>query len=199
MTLRVWNYMALLSTQRGKFGDAQAAAEAVRATSAVRRDPLYASLGHARYALALSRQNDARGALRALGRAEDALGKAAVDLPRPAWVNFYDPAELHGLSAIVHLRLNQPDRAEYHVHQTLARIKPEYGRNRAYYTAQLALAQVKQGGLEQACATADTLYTDGLPDSGRVRDLLREFRTEAAATGSTLARTWLTDTRSNTL
>lgn len=54
VTLRAWNYMALLSSQRQKPGDAQAAAERVRGNAMTRRDPLYASLGHARYALALS-------------------------------------------------------------------------------------------------------------------------------------------------
>ncbi|MET9879790.1 hypothetical protein ABZZ36_35035 [Actinacidiphila glaucinigra] len=199
VTLRAWNYMALLSSQRNKPCDAQAAAERVRRNATTRRDPMYASLGHARYALALSQQQDVRGALRAIRLSEDALHRADATAPRPAWFSFYDVAEWHGLSSLVHLRIGRPDEAEFHVHQTLARIRPGFERNRAYYTAQLAIAQVKQGDLEQACRSADVLYTHGLPNSGRVRELLRIFRTEAAATGSKRARAWLHDTATTTL
>ncbi|WP_431959397.1 hypothetical protein [Actinacidiphila sp. bgisy160] len=199
VVLRAWNYMALLASQQQRPADAQAAAERVRGNAMTRRDPLYASLGHARFALALSQQNDTRRALRAIRLSEDALHRADPAAPRPAWFGFYDIAEWHGLSSLVHLRIGRPDEAEYHAHRTLAQIRPGYERNQAYYTAQLALAQVRQGDLEQACRTADALYTHGLPNSGRVRALLRNFRTEAAATGSARARAWLNDTRTNTL
>lgn len=199
VVLRAWNHMSLLSAQQQRPADAQAAAERVRGNALTRRDPLYASLGHARFAVALSHQQDTRRALRAIRLSEEALHRADISAPRPAWFRFYDLAEWHGLSSIVHLRIGRPDEAEYHAHQTLAKIRPGYERNQAYYTAQLALAQVQQGDLEQACRTADVLYTHGLPDSGRVRALLHTFRTEAAATGSARARAWLNDTRTTTL
>ena len=193
-TLRAWNNIAMLAAQRGRHVDAHAAARTGRHTFAARRDPLYLSLCHARGALAQAATGDGRAALRSIGHAESALERA-TDEDRPAWTRFYDRAELHGLSSIVQLRLGRPDQAEYHVHNTLAGLRPALRRNRAYYTAHLAIAQVRQGELEQACHTADTLMTKGLPGSARVRELLQDFRTEAAATGSARARTWLNDTR----
>jgi len=194
-SLRAWNNIAMLAGQRKHWADAEAAARAARAASITRRDPLYSSLCHARGALAQASMQDERAALRSLGHAEDALAKAEPG-DRPGWTHFYDEAELHGLSAIVHLRLGRPDQAEYHAHNTLARLKPGLQRNRSYYTAQLALAQVRQGELELACGTADQLLAGQLPGSARVRELLRTFRTEAAATGSARARAWLDETRS---
>jgi hypothetical protein len=58
------------------------------------------------------------------------------------------------------------------------------------------LTDLGQGEMELACATADRLLTRELPSSERVRALLKTFRTEAAATGSARARSWLNDTRS---
>ncbi len=190
--LRVWNNMSMLASQRDRQNDSVAAAHAAREIVA-RRDPLYASLCHARGALALALMHESRPALKAIGKAQELLAKASAS-DRPGWIHFYDEAELHGLSAVVHLRLGNPAEAEYHVHNALARIHPDLRRNRSYYTGHLALAQVRQGDLEQACATADNLLTEGLPDSERVRDLMRVFRTEAARTGSARAKEWLAST-----
>lgn len=189
--LRTWNNIAMLADQRGRFTEGVAAAQAARGTWATRKDPIYASLCHARAAISHSSARDHRAAERAIGLAEEALDRTRDDGTRPAWMGFYDRAELNGLACVVRLRLGDASRSEYHAHQALARLAPDLKRNRAYYTAHLALAQVRQGGLEEACSTADKLLTQGLPGSQRVHEVLRSFRTEAAATGSKLARTWL--------
>lgn len=193
--LATWDNIAVLASQRQDFADAAAASQRARATSIARRDPLFASLCHARNAVAHASMGDVRATERALGHAEDALSRA-TPAPRPRWMRFYDSAELHGLSAVAYLRLGRAEEAEFHAHTALSRLAPDLLRNRAYYTAQLALAQLEQGELELACTTADRLLTRELPSSERVRVLLKTFRTEAAATGSARARSWLNDTRS---
>ncbi|MFD9789501.1 XRE family transcriptional regulator [Streptomyces sp. NPDC059070] len=176
--LRAWHNISMLATQQGRHADALAATTAARATGITRRDPLYASLCHARAASCHARTNDRQAALRSLGHAEDALGRADLDAVRPGWMCFYDTAELTGLAAIVHLRLGEADLAEYCAHQTLSRLRPEFVRNRQYYTVQLALAQLRQGDPGQACATAASAVQPGggSPNSARVRSLLRDFQ-----------------------
>lgn len=193
VSLATWDNIAMLSGHRGRFADAEAASRKARMSSISRRDPLYASLCHARNAVAHASMGELSASQRALGHAEDALTRAP-DAERPRWMHFFDIAELNGLSAIAYLRLGRPDKAEFHAHYTLARLKPDLLRNRAYYTAQLAIAQLRQGELELACATADKLLTRELPSSARVRDLLKTFRSEASATGSARARAWLNNT-----
>ena len=191
--VRAWNHMAMLAQNRRHYADAAAAADAARNVGVVRRDPLYASLIHARSAVAHGAVGDDRRALRSLGQAQDALSQSkSVD--RPAWVFFYDAAELDGLCAATHLSLGRAADAEYHAHRTLARLKPGLDRNRSFYTALLGLAQMSQGELEQACATVDPLLTDDVPGSHRVRSMLSEFRRKAAQTGSSHARRWLSNT-----
>lgn len=191
--VQAWNGLAVLSQRCSRFADATAAADAARSTGIARRDPLFTSLAHARAAVAHSTAVDSRRALRSFDLATSALDRSK-DQERPAWIFFYDAAELDGLSASVFLNLGRYADAEYHAHRTLSRLKPELQRNRALYTALLGLAQIQQGELEQACATVDPLFTTGLPASERIRDMLREFRKHAAATGSANARRWLNDT-----
>ncbi|AOU81637.1 putative tetratricopeptide repeat protein [Streptomyces albus] len=92
--LDVWNLHAMAAIQQQDHARAVGAAQAAQATGATRRDPLFASLAHARTAVALSNAGDRQGALRALGYADESLSKAAQDIPRPSWMAFYGPAEL---------------------------------------------------------------------------------------------------------
>ncbi|MDI5968386.1 XRE family transcriptional regulator [Streptomyces sp. SL13] len=192
--LRAWNNLAMLAQRRDHFADAAAAADAARNTAAARRDPLLASLAHARAAIAHSAAHNPRQALRSLDYAKAALSKSS-DTERPEWLAFYDGAELDGLAALTSLNLGHFADAEYNAHRSLARIKPGLQRNRTYYTVLLGLSQIRQGELEQACATVDPLYTRALPSSTRIAQMLTEFRTYASATGSATARRWLNDTR----
>jgi tetratricopeptide (TPR) repeat protein len=191
---RAWNNLSMLGFNRMDYAEAADAAEAGRKLPAARNDGLYASLAHARAALAQAARQDKAGALRSLGRAEQAMTRAA-DRDRPSWVYFYDAAELHGLGALALTHLGRPEEAERNAHYAIAHLKPDLVRNRAYYTAVLGLAQLRQGELELALSTIDPLFTDQLPGSARVRLLLRTFRREAAVAGSAAARGWLEQTR----
>ncbi|MDX2819934.1 Tat pathway signal protein [Streptomyces ipomoeae] len=189
---QIWRYAAMLADQRGRYADSVAAAEAAMNTRAHRTDPLYASLSHARLALSAASAGDRPRAVRAMTRAADAFGRAELARPRPASMDFYTLGELHGLTGITHYRLGHGENAEFHTHQALAALRPEQHRNRAYYTAQTALAQLQQGEAEQACATATTVIPEPGATTGRVSHLLGTFTASLTmrAPGAAITRAW---------
>lgn len=90
-------------------------------------------------------------------------------------------------------RLGRHDEAEAHLHKTLGKLRPEYRRNRLYYTATLALVQLRQGEVELACSTAERAEPHGhTSPSGRTGRLLARFGKElaAAAPGSRYVTDW---------
>ncbi|MEU5211236.1 hypothetical protein [Streptomyces sp. NPDC020742] len=175
--LDVWNLHAMAAGQQQDHAQAVSAAQAALATRVARRDPLFASLAHARAAIGQSRIQDRRGALRSLGYAEDALAKAPQGVPRPAWTDFYGPAELLALTAIVRDCIGDAAGAEAASHRALAEIPQHFRRNRALATLRLALAQLHQRDIAQACGTVEKVFVlmDGSPLPGRMRSRLGDF------------------------
>ncbi|MCX2968226.1 MULTISPECIES: hypothetical protein [Streptomyces] len=182
--LRLWSHASLLASQQRRPNHALAAARAARESSACRRDPLYRSLAAARAAGIHADTGEHTTALRTLDHAIAAFERADPAQPRPPWMAFYDRAELDGLAGLVMARTGDQQQAEACWHRTLARLRPEYRRNRAYYSAQLALAQLRQGDAEQACATAVSVLPAPGADAlaGRTALLLDRFSSELAAT-----------------
>ncbi|MGI5256783.1 helix-turn-helix transcriptional regulator [Streptomyces angustmyceticus] len=191
---RVWNSHAMLASQRGDFSQAVDAGQAAQATAVTRRDPLFASLAHARTAIGHSSVGDRRGALRSLGYAEEALANASADEPRPSWVAFYGPAELLAITSIVRDHIGDAAVAEAASHRALAAIPQMFRRNRALATLRLALAQLHQWDEEQACATAGQVFVlmGGDPLSGRMRCYLGDFYRDLTSLvpDSSIAREW---------
>lgn len=177
VTMRIWNFQAMLAHHRGRPMDAVAAAHAAQSTRICRQDPLFASLAHARTAVGHSDSRDRQAALRSMGYAEEALARADSQQPRPSWMAFYDVAELRAISAIVSQQLGQYDQSEAASHQALASIPHNFRRNRAMATVRLALAQLGQNDADHATASAhavlDLMAGDPLP--GRMRTLLGDF------------------------
>ncbi|GGZ95022.1 hypothetical protein GCM10010371_63630 [Streptomyces subrutilus] len=176
--LRLWSHQVLLSGQRpGGRNEALAAAEAGRKSSACRRDPLYRSLATTRLASAQAQVGEYTNALRSFDHARASLRQADPNGQRPSWIGFYDEAELNGLTALVMDQTGRHAEAEKHLHQALTRLRPDLVRNRNYYSAALALVQLRQGEVEQACATALTALPARAGDSlsGRTRTLLNNF------------------------
>ncbi len=99
---------------------------------------------------------------------------------------------MSGLAGLTHYRLGQVAKAEAHLHQALTRLRPDLRRNRVYYTGYLALAQLGQGEVEQACHTATAINVQA---AGRARVVLSEFiRTLTRVAGSSrAARVFLTN------
>ncbi len=195
MALQVWNLRAMLARQRRDYPQAVASSQAARATAIVRRSPLHASLAHARTAIGLAHLGETRAALGCLGRAEDALARADLREPRATWIAFYGPAELYSLTAIVQDVVGRPAQAEAASHRALAALPDSYRRNRALTTARLALAQLHQGDIEQACTTSGQVFAimQGTPLPGRMRQLLGDFQRDliAHAPSAHIAHEWM--------
>jgi hypothetical protein len=170
---RVWGHAASLYRQLGRHHDAIAADSAARATSVFRRDPLYASLAHARTAAHHGDLHDHNAVKRSIDHAQDALARADLSAPRPPWMRFYDQAELELLTLIAHFALNSWADAEAYGHRTLALLRPDLVRNRSLALVYTAWAQLEQGELEAAVTTAQAIPGDAR--HGRVELLLQGF------------------------
>ncbi len=192
--LDVWNLSSILAHHRGAFTEAVDSGHAAQATAIARRDPFYASLAYARTALAHSNLGDRQCALRSLGCAQAALGKASLGDPRPSWTAFYGPAELMAITAIVRDKIGEHVEAEAASHKALASIPQQFRRNRALATARLALTQLHQRDIDQACATASTVFElmAGHPIPGRMRSLLGDYYRDliTLAPDAGVAREW---------
>lgn len=123
--------------------------------------------------------------MRAIASAEQSFSRQS-ELERPPWIGFYDQAEFDGLTSIVWLRLGESDRAEFHLHRALAAIRPDFVRNRTYYSAHLSLAQAQQGDLELACITGDQTaeMLSTVRGSKRTTDTLEKVRKIVVTAGS---------------
>lgn len=176
---RVWNLVAMLAHQRHEYTEAVAAGKAAQAVGITRRDPMLSSLAHARTAIEQAHLNDRQAALRSIGLASDAMGRAR-EMPRPSWIAFYGPAELHALTAVIRDRLGDAEAAEAASHQALALLPDQFRRNRALATVSLAFAQLHQGDVELATSTAGRVFTlmSGAPIPGRLRTRLGDFHRE---------------------
>ncbi|WP_371666421.1 Tat pathway signal protein [Streptomyces sp. NBC_00289] len=174
---RVWGHAGIMYRHLGRPADAIAAAEAARATSITRSDPLYASLALARLATFHADAGDERSALRSISLAQASYNRADQTKHRPPWMGFYDQAELDSLATFAHLRLMKWEDAERHAHRCLAALQPDLERNRALTHANLALAQLGQGDIEPAVTAARTVPA-GMVGHGRISMLLHKFTTQ---------------------
>ncbi|MGW6055390.1 hypothetical protein [Streptomyces sp. NPDC055189] len=192
--LRLWGLATLLASQQQLPHDAFAAARAGSASPACRRDPLFRSFAAARLCLVQAASGDASAALRSLDQARTSFVHADPQDRRPSWIGFYDLAELEGISALAMAYLGRHQQSEAYLHRTLARLRPQYTRNRAYYRAQLALAQLRQGDAEHACTTAASVLPPAGGDSltARTGRLLATFTgtLPTAAPGARCAAQW---------
>ncbi|WP_332112863.1 hypothetical protein [Streptomyces sp. ActVer] len=192
--MRVWNSYAMLAHQRREHIEAVDSGQAAQYTAITRRDPLFASLAHARTAIGHSNLNERQAALRSLGHAQEALEKAEFDQPRPSWVAFYGRAELTAITAIVRDRIGDSEQAEAASHKALKAIPKQFRRNRALATTRLALAQLHQRDIDQACSTASHAFElmNGDPIPGRMRSLLGDYYRDliTLAPDANVAREW---------
>ncbi|WP_308346494.1 hypothetical protein [Streptomyces sp. ISL-66] len=192
--LRVWNTMSMLAYQRKEYSDAVAAGQAALRVGITRRDPMYASLAHARTAIGHAALGDRQAALRSLGYAGDALTKTSADEERPSWIAFYGPAELQSLTAIAQDLLGRHAESEAASYQALTALPPRFRRNRALVTARLALAQVHQGEIEAGCASAERVFAlmDGNRLPARMRSLIGDFHRDLLTTAPDVstAKSW---------
>lgn len=190
---QIWRYTAVLSSQRGRWTDAVAATEAAMTTSVHRSDPLYAAVGHAHLASKLARTGDRARAMRAMERARVAFSRADLDEPRPASIAHFTQGELDGLAGLAMLGCGRPADAEGYLHRCVGALRSDQHRNLGYYLMHVAMAQLNQGDVEQASATAAKVNPPSAsPSSGRVPHLLTKFTKQLSLTapGSRADRYW---------
>jgi transcriptional regulator with XRE-family HTH domain len=186
---RIWSHAGSLHRHLGRPIDALAANDVARGLPIARRDPLFASLGHARHAAILGLTQDAVAVERAIGQAQAAYSRADLDDERPTWMMaFFGQGEIESLALTAHLALGNFERAEAHAHRCLALLKPHMVRSRAITTARLANAQLGQGDLGPAVETATSAKTS----HPRVARMLDEFGNKLRTTAphSAAARSW---------
>ncbi|MFD8969781.1 hypothetical protein ACFV0C_33185 [Streptomyces sp. NPDC059568] len=177
----------------GRSADALAANDVARRLPIARRDPLFASLGHARHAVIHAVTGDSRATRQALGHAQNALHQADPSEPRPTWMTAVcDQAEIEELALSAHLTLGNYEDAEAHAHKSLALLRPHMQRDRAIVTARLAHAQLGQGDVEPAVTTAMSIPTEAADQHPRVMTMLRSFSNglRVTAPASPHIRTW---------
>ncbi|WP_145883741.1 XRE family transcriptional regulator [Streptomyces sp. BK340] len=195
---RIWSHAGTMFRHIGRPAEAFAANDVARNLHITRRDPMFASLGLARQGAIYGAAHDRTGARRAFGQAEDALERADPHAYRPMWLlAFYDQAELHSLALSANLSLGDYPTAEFHAHRCLSILRPHMRRSHAITTTRLAHAQLAQGDIEAATATAMKVPTDAATQHARVSRMLQEFGAalRARAPRSSTAQTWTEHTR----
>ncbi|MFJ7489646.1 XRE family transcriptional regulator [Streptomyces sp. NPDC097727] len=195
---RIWSHAGAMYRHMGRPADAFAANDVARNLHITRRDPMFASLGLARQTAIHGAAQDRTGTRRSFEQAQDAIQRANPDDYRPVWLlAFYDQAELHSLALSAHLALGDYPTAEYHAHRCLATLRPHMRRSHAITTTRLAHAQLAQGDLESATATAMQVPADAAMQHARVSRMLQEFGAALRATAprSSSVQTWTAHTR----
>ncbi|MFD9461143.1 XRE family transcriptional regulator [Streptomyces sp. NPDC060027] len=195
---RIWSHAGAMYRHIGRPAEAFAANDVARNLHITRRDPMFASLGLARQAAIHGAAQDRTGTRRALDQAQDALQRMDPDAYRPVWLlAFYDQAELNSLALSAFLALGDYQTAEFHAHHCLATLRPHMRRSHAITATRLAHAQLAQGDLEAAAATAMQVPVDAATQHARVSRMLQEFGAalRARAPRSSTAQTWTEHTR----
>jgi hypothetical protein len=116
-----------------------------------------------------------------------------MDTTRTVWMTAVrNGAELETLALAAHFRLGNFEQAETHAHRSLALLHPQMRRDRAINTARLAAAQLGQGDIEPAVATAMRVPSDIAAQHARVGRTLQQFGSALRTTtpGNSTAKTW---------
>lgn len=173
---RIWSHAGSMYRHLARPADALAANDVARQLSVARRDPLFASLGHARHAAIQGLTGNSRAVVQSLAHAQEAMDRANIDEDRPIWLTaFYDQSELDGLAVTGYLALGNYVEAEARAHRSLANLRPGMHRTRAITTARLALAQLGQGDLEPAMRSAMAIPLEASSQHPRVATMLDNF------------------------
>jgi len=140
-----------------------------------------ASFLHLREALGWAGLGDAAATGGALGRARTLFERGAADHD-PAWLDFYDEAELEGLAARCQMVLGQAVDAKASHQRALVSLRPAYRRNRTLVLVGLGEACAGAGQPDEAVEAA----TAALALLGQVAS--RRAAQRLHALGSTLVR-----------
>ncbi len=175
--------LAGMSLQALHLGQGRAALDligAAKASPATARSPQLGSLLALRQARAGAVLGDTSGSSRVLNEACRLLDRASAG-ERPVWTAFHGSAELLAGESGCHSSLGDSIRARRLLEDALDAQDLSYVRNRANYTARLAVATADDGDLDQAAeiATQVIVMTEYV-DSFRVVEYLWKLRARTA-------------------
>jgi hypothetical protein len=168
--------LSLLAKASGRPREAVSAAQAARTVAATLGSPRMQALFAMREAGGWALLGDRSACDAAIIDAHAFYAKGPRDSD-PAWLEFFTPAELAGLEALCRADLGQHERAAYGAEQAVLLHGGAFARNRALYTADIAVQNAirVRPDLDRAVQAADDtlLY---LPEvqSHRLLDALRE-------------------------
>jgi len=162
--------MSLLAHASGRPREAVSAAQVAQSVAAPLGSPRWLSLLAMREARGWALQGDQALTDKAVVRAHDLYGQGPGD-GDPDWLAFFSPAELAGLESLCRADLGQHDRAAAGAESAVLLSGTGFTRNRALYTADIAVHQAVRDRPEpEAAAEAATRALAYLPEvrSGRL-------------------------------
>jgi len=172
--------MSLLSHSSGRPREAVSTAQVAQSIATPLGSPRWLSLLSMREARGWALQGERALTDKAVVHAHNlyAKGPTAAD---PDWLEFYSPAELTGLESLCRADLGQHDRAAAGAQSAVLLSDEHHTRNRALYSADLAMHQVVRGHPDpEAAADAATRALAYLPEVRSTR-LTRALDDIAAA------------------
>ncbi|MCX5401319.1 hypothetical protein [Streptomyces sp. NBC_00102] len=161
--------LSLLAKASGRPREAVSAAQGAQAVARNLGSPRLLSLFHMREAGGWALMGDATATDKAIIRAHTLYAQGPRDDADPAWLDFYAPGELAGLESLARADLGQHERAAAGAEQAVLLHGDTFARNRALYTADIAIQHAVRDRPEpEAAAEA----------AGRVLAFLPEVRSD---------------------
>ncbi|MGJ5899404.1 hypothetical protein ACSCBZ_46815 [Streptomyces niveiscabiei] len=156
--------LALLAHASGRPREAVAAAQGAQTAARRVGSPRLLSLMHMREARGWGLMGDATATDRAIVHAHHLYAQGPADAD-PPWLSFFAPGELAGLEALARADLGQHERAAAGAEQAVLLHGDRYARNRALYTADVAIQHaVRHRPDPEAAAEAAGRVLAYLPD-----------------------------------
>ncbi|MGW0538103.1 hypothetical protein [Streptomyces sp. NPDC003032] len=160
--------LSLLAKASGRPREAISAAQGAQTVARHLGSPRLLSLFHMREAGGWALMGDASAADKAIVAAHTLYAKGPADAD-PPWLSFYAPGELAGLESLARADLGQHERAAAGAEQAVLLHGHAFARNRALYTADVAIQHAVRDRPEpEAAAEA----------AGRVHAFLPEVRSD---------------------
>jgi len=166
--------MIMLSRERGRPREATQLARLAQRRAAGWAPPRLLALLAAREAVGWAQSGDATSAKNAMARAQH-LFHPVPHHDDPAWISFFTQSELMVMRASMHTYLGATQRSIADLRTGLQCLAPHYARNRALYSARLALAHLAEGDERETCRTmAEAVPLFASVRSGRAAAHLNE-------------------------
>ncbi|MEU3350002.1 hypothetical protein ABZ723_34545, partial [Streptomyces sp. NPDC006700] len=160
--------LSLLAKAQGRPREAISAAQGAQTVAKALGSPRLLSLFHMREAGGWALMGDAAATDQAIVRAHTFYAKGPSEAD-PTWLSFYAPGELAGLESLARADLGQHERAAAGAEQAVLLHGDHFARNRALYTADIAIQHAVRDRPEpEAAAEA----------AGRVLAFLPEVRSD---------------------